>query len=70
MKFSKALLYFKVGDKGMQVGDLLKKCGFKRTYFYKRLNNPSSFSLGDINKIKNALDLSLSEVNEIFFGCC
>lgn len=58
--------YF-IKDRGETRETLIEKVGVSLTTYYNKRNNPSTFTLGDMEKIKLALNLSDEEVLSIFF---
>ena len=68
MEFSKAYLYFFIEQKKMSVEEFRNKIGLSMTTWYKRMNEPDTFSYEEIKTIKNALDLTLEELELIFFN--
>ena len=57
----------KIVEKGMNVETLAKKIGVNRSSMYRKLNN-YNLTIGEVSKIKEALDLSNEEATDIFFG--
>lgn len=63
------LLKGKIIASGHSVSWLAESMGISVSYFYRKLQNPSeSFNVQDIMKIRDSLNLSLDEVNSIFFS--
>ncbi len=52
--------------KGYTNVELSQKIGMNPATFYRKLNS-NAFTLNDLEKIRKALDLSLEEVELIFF---
>lgn len=56
----------KIVEKGLNVTKVAEKIGVNRSTFYRKMND-SSFTVKEVNKIVNELDLSAKEALEIFF---
>lgn len=54
--------------KGISTEELAHYTGIKRSTLFRRLNMPDRFTLSEIIKISEALELSPSRINEIFFN--
>lgn len=59
------LLYF-IKDRGYRVEDFLLIIGMKKNAFYRRINN-ECFSIKEIWNISDILNLTLDDINSIFF---
>ena len=59
------LLYF-IKDRGYKVEDFLIKLDMSKGKFYRRCNN-KSFSIQEIWEIAKLLNLTVEEINSIFF---
>lgn len=62
---NKALLEYKMKEKGKSISDMCEKLGISRSAFYRKCNGKSEFTQSEIQKIVDFLDLD-SPV-EIFF---
>ena len=60
------LLYF-VRDRGYRLDDFFAGIGMARTTFYRKCQN-DSFTTSEVWKIANFLNLSLDDINSIFFA--
>lgn len=59
----------KIVEKGINVTDLAKRISIDRATFYRKLNtNGESFTILEADKIAKELELTLNEVNLIFFS--
>lgn len=59
----------KIVECGMTVSDLAEIVGIDRATFYRKLNiNGENFTIKEADNISKALNLSLFEVNAIFFS--
>lgn len=47
---------------------LIEKLGVTKQTFYKKANNPSKFTLGEVYQIIEILELTNEEVTSIFFN--
>jgi transcriptional regulator with XRE-family HTH domain len=59
------LLYF-IKDRGYKVEEFCEKVGLNTSKFYRRINN-ESFLISEIWKIAEFLNLTLDDINSIFF---
>lgn len=66
MKINK--LKGKIVEKGMNVEKLSEIVCIDKTTFYRKLNDFDKFTIGDVLKIKNALELTDQEANDIFLS--
>lgn len=62
---NKALLEYKMKEKGKTITDMCRMLGISRSAFYRKCNGISEFTLSEIQKIVDFLELD-SPV-EIFF---
>jgi transcriptional regulator with XRE-family HTH domain len=62
---NKALLEYKMKEKGKSISDMCEKLGISRSAFYRKCNGKSEFTQSEIQKIVDFLELD-SPV-EIFF---
>lgn len=60
------LLYF-IKDRGYKVEDFCEKIGMSKNKLYRRINN-ESFLISEIWKIAEFLNLTLDDINSIFFA--
>lgn len=59
----------KIVEKGMTNTNFAEKIGLPYTTFYRRLeNNGKDFTIGEVERIVNALGLTQNEAIEIFLG--
>lgn len=63
---NKALLEYRMHEKGKSIADMCKMLGISRSAFYRKCNGKSEFTLGEIKKIVDFL--KLDSPNEIFFA--
>ena len=61
------MLKKKISDSGISITHIAKKIGITREGFYKKLNNETEFKASEICIIKQILNLSIEERDEIFF---
>lgn len=62
------LLKAKIKESGVSITFLAEKCNVSREYFYQKLNGGVEFKQSEISAIKDALHLTQSERNDIFFA--
>lgn len=60
------LLYF-IKNRGYKIEDFCEKLGISKGIFYRRLKN-ERFTVNEITNIAKVLDLSLEDINSIFFA--
>lgn len=60
------LLYF-IKDRGYKVEEFLELIKMSKAAFYRRLKD-ENFSIQEIWKIKDSLELTLDDINSIFFA--
>lgn len=56
----------KIIEKGLSTDTLCKKIGMQKQTYYRKLNS-TAFSVSDVINITKALDLTVQEMNSIFF---
>lgn len=64
--FDREALKEAVDRRGMKMKFVCEQCGITPAAFYRKINT-SRFSLADINKISQVIDLSDNEIKQIFF---
>lgn len=64
---NKALLEYKMKESGKNISDMCSELKISRSAYYRKCNGISEFTLGEIQKIINFLDLD--DPMEIFFAC-
>lgn len=52
----------------MKPGTLAKLIGIDRSTMYKKLNEGEKFTIGEVRKMKDALEMSNEEATEIFLA--
>jgi len=58
----------KIIEKGMTVKEVANKVGMDRSTFYRKLNNEGeTFTIKEVNQIRNVLGLTVDEAVSIFF---
>lgn len=55
-------------EKDLSQGELAKKIGVTKMTYWRKENGHREFNRTEIENIKNALNLSLDDVNNIFFN--
>lgn len=58
----------KMVEKGMSTEILAAELGVTRSTVYRKLSAGKKITIGEAQKIKDALDLTNEEASEIFFG--
>lgn len=58
----------KIVENGLNVVALAEMTGIERSKLYRRLNNFEMFTVGEVSRIKDALNLTGEEATEIFFN--
>ncbi len=53
--------------KGLTLGELADLVGMQRTTLWRRLNDPASFTVGEVKKLKETLELNGQRILDIFF---
>lgn len=61
------LLKKKISESGISISHIAKKIGISREGLYKKINNISEFKASEIFAIKEILNLSAEERDDIFF---
>ena len=56
-----------IAKKGYTISSLSKEIGINTSTFFRKLKQGDSFSIGEVNKIFNVLQLTKEEGVEIFF---
>lgn len=62
------LLREKIRSSGYKLKFIAQKCGMTYQGFLKKLNNDSEFRSGEIMTLRELLDISCEEADEIFFA--
>lgn len=57
----------KMVEKGFNVEALAAEIGVDRSTLYRKMDAVEKFTVGDVRKIKTALDLTTAEASDIFF---
>ena len=55
-------------EKGYTYGTFCEKIGFSRSRWYSRIRQETAFTANEVLRISEALGLSKSDINRIFFG--
>lgn len=55
-------------EAGVSVDSLAKAIGIHRSALYRKFHNPEAFTIKEVRKILEALNLSREEASEIFFN--
>lgn len=58
----------KMVEKGMNVESLASAMDIDRATLYRKLNDSEKFTVGEVVKINDALELTKEEAYDIFFG--
>ncbi len=58
----------KITEKGYTVETLARAIGMNKSTLYRKINRMELFTIKEAYKIAIVLDLTESELNEIFFG--
>ena len=61
------MLKGKIVEKGLTVEELAKEIGVNKSTLYRKFGDPDTFSVGEVNKIVTALDLTPDNAVAIFF---
>ena len=56
----------KMVEKGVNADMLADVIGVDRSSMYRKMNNFEKITIGEANKIKNALEMTIEEASEIF----
>ena len=62
------LLKGKITERGTNVSEIAVKMGVDKATLYRRIADGSSFTIGEVEKITEALGLSHDEAISIFFS--
>lgn len=59
----------KLNEKGMSIEDISKAIEIDKSTFYRKLaSNGMTFTIGEVDKISKVLNLSIDDINSIFFS--
>lgn len=58
----------KITEKGYTVETLARAIGMNKSTLYRKINRMEIFTIKEAYNIATALDLTESELNELFFG--
>lgn len=59
----------KLNEKGMSIEDISKAIEIDKSTFYRKLaSNGMTFTIGEVDKISKVLNLSVDDINSIFFS--
>lgn len=58
----------KIAENRMTVLALASKTGISKDTLYRRMSEGESFTVGEVDKISQALHLSVEDINAIFFS--
>lgn len=64
----KNLILSKATALDMQVADLASALGIHPSTMSQKLNGKTEFTIGEADALKNVLNLTNDEINDIFFG--
>jgi betR domain len=67
-EMNRNLLEAKLKEKGSNVAEISKIIGVEPSTFYRKLSGKSDFFRKEIEKIVKYLNLSIDEMERIFFG--
>nr|DAI40689.1 MAG TPA: Transcriptional repressor, TetR family Alpha Protein, Transcriptional Repressor [Caudoviricetes sp.]DAM32200.1 MAG TPA: Transcriptional repressor, TetR family Alpha Protein, Transcriptional Repressor [Caudoviricetes sp.]DAY00483.1 MAG TPA: Transcriptional repressor, TetR family Alpha Protein, Transcriptional Repressor [Caudoviricetes sp.] len=67
-EMNRNLLEAKLKEKGSNVAEISKIIGVEPSTFYRKLSGQSDFFRKEIEKIVKYLNLSIDEMEKIFFG--
>ena len=62
------LLRSKIEDRRTTVSEIAAKMGVDKATLYRRIANSETFTIGEVGKITNILNLSHDEAVSIFFN--
>lgn len=63
------LLKSKIKSKGLLTSDLCKEIGIDTSTFHRKVNSDGiKFTVGELQEIAKTLDLSMQDLQDIFFG--
>ena len=66
--FNKALFQYAVNRKNMTLLSVADKIGINPATLYRKMNGESDFTRAEMQLLREILELSLAESNEIFFA--
>lgn len=56
-------------EKGTSVEEVSKLIGIDKSTFYRKLaSDGATFTIGEVDKMSKVLDLTVDEINDIFFN--
>lgn len=56
-------------EKGTSVEEVSKLIGIDKSTFYRKLaSDGATFTIGEVDKMSKVLDLTVDEINDIFFS--
>lgn len=56
-------------EKGMSIEEVSKLIGIDKSTFYRKLaSDGATFTIGEVDKMSQALSLTVEEINSIFFS--
>lgn len=61
-------LRMKLLERKMSVTELSNRTGIKRDTLYRRMKDAGNFTIGEVEKIKDVLELDDQDASAIFFG--
>lgn len=62
------LLKAKIVEKGLSVTELAGRISMDRSSLYRKLSNSQKMTIGEVVRIKEALQMTNEEASNIFFG--
>ncbi len=62
------LLKAKIIEKGLNVTELAGRINMDRSSLYRKLSNSQKMTIGEVVRIKEALEMTNEEAINIFFG--
>lgn len=62
------LLKAKIVEKGLSVTELAGRISMDRSSLYRKLSNSQKMTIGEVVRIKEALEMTNEEASNIFFG--
>lgn len=68
MVFNKNKLKAKITENGLTIEQVAQILGINRATLYRKLAGESEFTRNEIAMLKNSLQISLDEINAIFFA--
>lgn len=66
--FNKNKLNAKIIEKGFSVQEIAKLLGINSSTLYRKMNSETDFTRNEIAMLREYLDFSLDEMNDIFFA--